>query len=202
MNSPVNHTIIRDCWEIIRQTEPKSLSDPRLPLLNIAGALSYFRLDPLPAMETSKSMSGSPSLPRKPDLEDLTDLTLTSLRRHIHAQTEPDAVAAWAEMSMRFCELRYRELRAVVASKSGSNRRASQTLLLHVAAFLMDQYIDVKDIRLLNTVLKLAELDWVLDKQRVKDSLARGKGDFIEALIQFRVLLATEYALSQLDIAG
>jgi len=193
----MHNIVIRDCWNIIRQTEPQLLADPRLPLSNIEKCLSHFGLPLLPTMDTRPvELLESPYF-MKPSFKDLTDEILVSLRRHIYAKTELATVAHWAETLMRFCEIRYRTLRVRAIGKL-KTKDAAQIHVLHLAAFLMDQAIDTNDLRLLNTVLKLADLKWLLARPTITKRLLGGKNGFLSALFQFRIVLTTEYAISLL----
>jgi len=189
--------VIRDCWNIIRQTEPQLLDDPRLPLANIEKCLLHFGMPLLPTRDTATDDVPATPYSVEPSFKHLTDDILVSLRRYIYAKMELATVAHWAETLMRFCEIRYRTLRARAIGKLNTKDTA-QLHVLHLAAFLMDQAIDTNDLRLLNTVLKLADLKWLLTRPIIKKRLSRGKDGLVSALFQFRIVLTTEYAISQL----
>jgi hypothetical protein len=194
----MNHLLVRDCWRIIRETDPSRLNDARLPLANLDDCLAYFELSPLPVAETHGGDRPGISSPATPSFKGLTDEFLLALRRHLFAQSESSLVTQWAETLMRFCEVRYHSLRSRAISKCGS-KEAAQLHLLHLAAFLMDQAIETRDVRPLNTTLKLTDIKWLLDTRTIARNLTRTDSRFVAALFQFRLVLTSEYALDQLS---
>ena len=189
-------TILRDCWTIICKKDAEFLATEYQPLSHIDPYLTHFDLSPIPmpaVMENGWASMGFV----EPSFKDLTDDILYSLRNQIYTQMEPELVANWAEKLMRFCEIRYRTLKRRSLEKCKS-RTAAQLHVLHLAAFLMDQSNATKDLRFLNTVLKLLDFRWVLEKDLLPKELGDATSRRSLALFQFRVLLTTEYAIDLL----
>lgn len=188
--------LIRECRDLILRIDPGRLAAKPFPLLHIDDLLSCFDLPPLRLPDLDVVTPGEiPDV--KPSFKNLTDDILLCLRHAVHAQTEQVAVSKWAERLLRFCELRYRTLYERSIGKCGT-RVAAELHLLHLAAFLADQAIHSGDVRVLNTVLKLSDLNWLLDRKAIKRKLCGNGEEFYSALFQFRVILATECALHRL----
>ena len=194
----MNKQLVQNCWDIIRDIEPHILNDPRLPLTHLDDCLAYFQL---PLMPLAKADSGD--LPDvlgavAPSFKGLTDDLLVALRRDVLSGTKSSVAAQWAEKLMRFCEVRYRSLKTRSVAKCVT-QDAAQLHQLQLAAFLMDQAIATRDLRLLNTVLKLADLKWILNRKTIDRNLRRKDGHCIAALFQFRIILTTESIVDRLS---
>lgn len=187
--------VIRDCWKVILQKDIRLLNDARLPLINIQDYLAYFKLSSLPSMEL-KTDAAPDIHSTEPGFANLTDEILLGLRYHIYAGTELETVAGWAEKLMRFCEIRYATIKQRSLEK-WNDPVSAQLGMLHLSAFLLDYALCANDVRFLNTVLKLADLKWIMNTRAIKKKLSDGK-DLISALFQFRILLMTEYAMDRL----
>ena len=193
----MDSAVIGDYWEFVRQADRTLLADTFLPLPALEDCLRCYGLLPLPPLQITTAVACDIHS-AKPAFKNVNEDILVSLRRHTEARTELASVSRWAEKLLRFCELRHRSLRQRAAKVCGSQATA-QLRLLHLAAFLMDQFFYTKDLRLLNTVLKLADWQWILDEGQLKRGLRRTDGATVAALLQFRMLLTTEYALHQLS---
>ena len=185
--------VIKECWNIILNSDKKRLEDSRLPLAGIDAYLSYFELLLFPALEATLETDLDIRSP-EPAFKNLTEEILLGLRHRIYTRTELDVVAVWAETLLRFCEVRFTSLRKRAMDKWKANTTARLNML-HLSAFLMDYCILTKDIRFLNTVLKLSDLKWVF-RRGLKTDLRKGN---IPALFQFRVALMAEYVIRQLE---
>ena len=191
----MNDSVIRDCWDVILQKDTRLLNDARLPLINIQDSLAYFKLSPLPPMELK--MDAAPDIhSTEPGFANLTDEILLWLRYHIYTGAELDTVALWVEKLMRFCEIRYATLKQRSVEK-WNDPASAQMGMLHLSAFLLDYALCANDVRFLNTVLKLADLKWIVNTKTIEKKLSDGKY-LVSALFQFRILLMTEYAMQQL----
>ena len=189
-------SMVTECWEKILQLDPRSLVDAPSPLINIEPYCVAFDLPSLPLPETRpETLSDIPAT--EPGFRTLTDDILLSLRRHIYARTDLATVSTWTETLLRFCEVRYRTLRER-SKQCCESRAAARQRLLHLAAMLMDQAIYASDVRLLNIVLKLADIGWVLNRSRIRAKLDRNGRHLVSALFQFRIVLMTEYAMQRL----
>lgn len=193
----MDDAVIVDCWDIVQRADGGLLRDIFLPLPGLEACLACFDLPALPAADVTMPASFDPGSV-KPAFKNVTDDILLSLRHHAAAQTELPAVSQWVEKLMRFCEIRHRDLKGR-ALKVCHTRDAAQLRLLHLAALLMDQCFHTKDLRLLNTVLKLADLKWVLDREGVKARLGSTGQEAVVGMLQFRTILTTEFAMHQLN---
>jgi hypothetical protein len=192
----MNDSVIKDCWNVILQKDSRLFNDSRLPLFNIHDYLAYFKLPPLPPMEM-KMDAATDIRSTEPGFSNLTDEILIGLRCNIYAGTKLDTVALWAEKLMRFCEIRYATLKQRSVEK-WNNPTSAQLHLLHLSVFFLDYAVCANDARFLNTILKLADLKWVIHTKTIKQKLSSVDQDFVSALFQFRILLITEYAMEQL----
>lgn len=192
----MTNKLIRDCWEAIQQIPSDRLQGEFEPLLHMEPYLQCFGLAPLPAMAISKRSTPELDL-AEPSFKGLGDSQLYALRSHAYGRTKLELVEQWSEKLMRFCEVRYSSLRQRSLRKC-QTRAAAQVHILHLSTFLMDQAFQLQDVRYCNTVLKLADLPWVLSRSRLLAELQTETKDASSALFQFRVLLATENFLMQL----
>jgi hypothetical protein len=192
----MSHSLITTCWTIIGQHDQKSLTTDFDPLYHIDQYLQYFDLAPLSLPEHhSKNVLSINSL--EPGFKNVSNDILYSLRHHIYTQTKLEKVEKWAEKLMRFCEIRYASLKKRTIKKCRTSS-AAQLLILHLSSFLMDQSRSIDDLRYLNTVLKLLDLRWILNKKRLISNLSNSK-ELSSALFQFRIVLMTECILNQID---
>ncbi len=185
--------LVGECWKVILQKGQGLLEDYRGPLVHLCEAPSYFNLPPLPTLRFDVEVR-SDALSQKASFKNLSEDTLLALRMNIYAKTDLDRTAHWAETLMRFCEVRYSSLRKRAVRKC-DNRRAAGLHLLQLSAFLLDYGLYARDIRFLNTVLKLSDLAWIVNRESLVRNLDRTEADFISALFQVRLLLITEYAV-------
>ncbi len=180
----------------IRKKEKHVASADYDPLYNIEQYLAYFELPPL--QETTKSRHVLEEIQSvKPSFRKLTNDVVFSLRQHIYTQTDLTTVDKWSEKLMRFCEIRYSTLQGRVLKKC-KTASAARLLILHMSSFFIDQHLSTKDIRPLNTALKLGELRGQASKKTIVDMIFTSN-NIAHILLQFRVSLATEYALSKLS---
>jgi len=130
----------------------------------------------------------------------MTVADLTALRTILHQSPDkPDpTLTVWSETLMRFCELRLPTLSKRSRHKWGG-RREARTGLLHLAAFLADCNQAFADIRYLNTSLKLLDLTPLANFSSSIKGLPSHADDVHEVLLQTRILLITEAALTRLE---
>ena len=183
-------------WKIILQRDVRDLQDSRLALMGLDQYLAYFQLPGPPPLEFKMDMSPDDHF-ADPGFENLTEKILVHLRQWIYAQRELDTAALWAEKLMRFCEVRYSILERRAYRKWG-DKKIARSNLLQLTAFLLDYSLLTKDIRFLNTVLKLADLKWLFNIKTIKKELTQEGEQFLLALFQFRIALLSEYALSRI----
>ncbi len=196
----MDQAIIARWWEQARRASAGSLAASFSPFPRLPECLADLGLKPLP------SIRSEPPTPVdidsvEPAFKNLTDEFVLALRHHAEAGTQTTTVAAWAEKLLRFCEVRHHTLRARTL-KSCPQPAVAQRRMLHVAAFLTDEFLRSGDLRLLNTVLKLADLKWICRPRALDKALASSANDS-SALLQLRLILATEYALHRMrkDVA-
>ena len=193
----MGNTIIKDCWNVIQEKEEMVLVKGYQPLSFIDDYLLYFDLPLLPGLNIkSEALTDINSV--APSFIALTDDMIYSLRHHIYTKTKLDIVDKWAEKLMRFCEVRYSTLKKRSIDKC-ETKLAAQLHVLHLTCFFMDQSFSAKDLRFLNIVLKLADLEWVLNKRENLSVLIEKNSDLNSALFQFRIILMIECAINQLQ---
>jgi len=193
----MGNTIINNCWNVIQKKEKVFLVNNYQPLSFIDDYLSYFDLPLLPGLNIkSEALTDINSV--DPSFKALTDDIIYSLRHHIYTKTKIDIVDKWAEKLMRFCEVRYSTLKKISISKC-ETKVAAQLHILHLACFFMDQSFSTKDIRFLNIVLKLADLEWVFNKRENVSALIEKNNDLNSALFKFRIILMIECAINKLQ---
>lgn len=188
---------IRDYWCIIQSKDMADLSDPLLPLEHIENCLKHFNLDAIP-LRAVRQESKSDILSREPSFAEVTEEVLLWLRLHLYAEKEMAMVAVWADKLMRFCEVRYKTLRKRSLDKC-KNSWEAHLLMLHLTAFLLDYALYTRDIRFLNTALKLEDQRWIFNKKTISTRLSGDQKPIISGLFQFRILLVTEYAMDRLS---
>jgi hypothetical protein len=188
---------IKDLWQRIGALTSEQLSDPRLPLEHIGACLEFFDLKPLQSgrkrfVEKSKIFTSDPSF------KALDHDILLDLRYYLYTGEALDSTAVWAEKLLRFCEVRLNSLRQRAKEKCG-NLHEGRYLMLHLAAFLLDYAEYAKDLRYLNTVLKLLDQKWLFDARSIQTGLHGKEGEVPAALLEFRLLLVTECMLGRLE---
>ncbi len=188
---------IRDYWTIIAQKDRSELDHYLKPLSHLEKFLAAFELavnQPDLNLVAPAQKIGDV----KPAFKNLTDEILLQLRYNVYAQKEPEQVSQWAEKLMRFCEVRYHELKKRSLAKIG-NAQAARLHFLHLMVFLMDYGVFTGDPRYLNIVLKLSEQRWAFEEARMGKELKHSGSQLLAGLFQFRIFLLTEYALNQIS---
>lgn len=214
--------MLADCWEILLRSDPTLLDHPLRPLDHVEPCIRYFGLPPRGADGEARlpleTPAGTPRDPAgrapaaisdaweattaaTPSFKALDDAILLSLRQSLGDPDKLPTLDVWAEKLLRFVELRRRSLRSRALRKCGSPA-AARLHVLHLACFLMDYAIFSHDLRFLNTVLKLADMGWVLRQSTLTKHLQARDDRFLEALFQFRLLLMTECAVARLSEEG
>ena len=154
-----------DFWNQIYKLDPAVFEDYRAPLIGIDDSLCFFGLIPLPEIEFNPEIT--PEIHNlQPSFKYLTENILISLRQLLYNRSEMDTVAIWAEKLMRFCEIRYATLKKRAFAK-WEERNTVQLNMLHLMAFLLDYYSYTKDLRYLNIILKLFDLNWIIKPNKI-----------------------------------
>ena len=185
---------IQEYWEIIRSNEH---TDHYLkPLSHLQKYLTAFKIT---VPDEHLNLTEAPQeIDAKPAFKNLTDEVLLRLRYAIYYQMETELLSQWAEKLMRFCEVRYHELKKRTIAKLG-NPLAARLHFLHLMVFLMDYGLFSRDARYLNLILKLIRQHWVFKEDRTEKELKQGNSELLAGLFQFRLLALKEYALEQIS---
>ena len=196
MNGTAGHVIRLSRWwkQIARRGIP-SAAERLEPLMNIGEAAAYFDLQPSPRVQAGVI---PPMPPGEPGFKNLSQETLLALRLNLQAQPDLDLVGLWAEKLMRYCEIHLPRL-AKRASEKWGDKSGARLQVLQLASFLLDYYFHTRDLRYLNTALKLADLGWLVNPKRLARELDGEQEQFAMALFQFRILLMSEYAIERLQ---
>jgi hypothetical protein len=196
----MNEADLRALWASIQMIDMKLITSENQPLWNLEPCLQSFGLDPLSLPALSREVAPE-VFSKDASFKESSDAILLSLRQCLYDAKEMPSVSNWADKLMRFCEIRLPSLRQRAVEKCGS-RNAANLLMLQVSAFMLDYALYSKDARYLNTVLKLADLRWVVDERSIPRKLNGNPQDVASALFQFRVLLVIEYAMRKLSGEG
>ena len=185
---------IQEYWEIVLRNEQ---TDHYLkPLSHLQKYLAAFNIivddAHLNLVEAPQEISV------KPAFKNLTDEILLRLRYNIYYQMDTELLSQWAEKLMRFCEVRYHELKKRAVAKLG-NPLAARLHFLHLMVFLMDYGLFSRDARYLNLILKLSRQHWAFKEDRIKEELRQENSELLAGLFQFRLLVLKEYALEQIS---
>jgi hypothetical protein len=192
--------ILKEWWDSILEKESILPKQQGGPLVNLRESERYFSLQPL-------AQQGFPNpvqlhFPSKaPAFKNLSPNDPADLRWCVYVGEKLPDVSLWAEKLMRYCEINHSILRKRALSKCGDSRSA-QLEMLQVGAFLLDFYYFSGDARFLNTVLKLCDLNWVVNERSILRNLRSGGPELTPALFQVRLLLMSEHALCLLDSEG
>ncbi len=193
---PMNDNDINALWASIRILGPEKVATGLSPLEHLEPCLNAFGLRSLDLPVIDWQVEPD-MLTKEASFKESNHAILLNLRRCLYAGKEMETVRNWAEKLMRFCEVRLPSLRQRAIEKCGNPANAN-LLVLHVTAFLVDYALNSKDLRFLNTALKLADLNWVINERSIARKLNGNMSDIEMALFQFRVLLSIEYAMTEL----
>lgn len=188
---------LKKCWELILQKDITEFKDYRFPLVNLRGCESYFGFQSLPlhkfTLENDFNIASE-----KPTFKNLTENKILTLRKYVYEEERNDSLDFWAEKLMRFCELYLPSLKKKALEKWKDKTSARLQMLL-LSTFLLDYSFYSKDLRFLNTVLKLSDFDWIVSEKTVERRLKNSDVTFVCALLEFRVRLMTHCAVSKLS---
>lgn len=197
---PMNDNDINALWASIQMMGSEKVATELSPLEHLAPCLNAFGLQTmdLPAIDWQVEPD---MLAKEASFKESSHAILLSLRRCLYAGKEMETVRNWAEKLMRFCEVRLPGLHKRAIEKCG-NPASANLLVLHITAFLADFALASRDLRFLNTALKLTDLNWVINERSIARKLNGCPSDLDSALFQFRVLLSIEYAITELAGEG
>ena len=183
--------------DVIRQNAGERLNHHYGPLLHMWGAEEGLGLNSRPV--SSPIVQAPESVYVEPQFKTVTGECLTYLRFCLFAGEETELVGVWAEKIMRYCEVWKSEIKTRAFSRWPSSDNPVLQML-QLTAFLLDYYFHSLDLRYLNTVLKLADMKWLVDPSRVEDDLRSGDdATFVSGLFQVRILFLRERALKKLE---
>lgn len=134
---------------------------------------------------------------KKPSFKNLEQADFTVLRYWLFEGENDLQTYDWAETLMRFSEINQNSLMEKARIKFQSRSKA-RLFLLEMSAFLLDFYFMRKDLRFLNTVLKLIDLPGLFTRHTISKDLAGNIDQISIALLQIRVMLMSRAALHQL----
>jgi methionyl-tRNA formyltransferase len=196
----IDQELLAAWWKTLQDSNSDILQDWRAPLEHTAQAAAFFDLpilprQPLPANNPAQppetSLAGI-----QPSFKALTPEILHSLRQLLFQADQPGIVQDWAEKLMRYCEIFLPGLQDRTLKKCGSSLPA-RLLMLQLAAFLLDASFFYKDVRFLNTVLKLLDLRWLVNLRLIRGQLEQRGEIALAAAFQVRLFMMSEYALVQ-----
>jgi folate-dependent phosphoribosylglycinamide formyltransferase PurN len=187
-------------WRVIQEKAPELVLDGRAPLAHTAQAAAYFNLPELPVRSPAQALQVSLD-GLQPSFKALAPEILLGLRARLYRADGLEIVRSWAEKLMRYCEIYLPRLEQRALKKCGGSLDA-RLLVLQLAAFLLDASLVFRDLRFLNTVLKLLDQRWLANPGLVLDELTRRTaGGYaaiaLAAAFQVRLFLVSEYALAQ-----
>jgi len=193
MTATMELEAVRSFWPtLLRHQESLSLS-AELPLVGLRGLEPTFELAALDA-DPGLPQSGDVEPGAYPKFSRVSQSSIAGLRRLIQSRSSSERPGEWAERLLRFCELRLPTLqrRSLEAHGDPENVRS---LYGQIVALLLDRYRVCGDLRLLNTVLKLADLPWT----RSTLSPAAEDDKLVSAALCARNRLLTAQALRELE---
>lgn len=85
---------------------------------------------------------------------------LVSLRIKVAKNDLDDVVQDWCEKILRYVEIRYAQLKTNEIKFNRTNEQSIKNFTQIVNLFI-DYYLKSKDLRFINTALKLMDLDWI-----------------------------------------
>jgi hypothetical protein len=188
---------VQKCRQTIDKIDKKYLLKPPWPLLHINRYLSCPDDDRSIAPCVADLDIENVSLPEDPSFKELTEEILLYLRMSIYQGCVDDINDRWSEKLMRFCEIRFHELEKISTKKCG-NKSSAKLHMLHCTAYLIDKAIFAKDIRLVNTVMKLCDLKWLFDGSIYRGKIGSKEHDIKAGLFQFRIIVLLDYTLKKL----
>jgi hypothetical protein len=197
---PLDNKLLSCWWKILLHMDDAVILGDKMPFAGMELCLEHFRL-PLPAVPQFEMVKPTGKDLPEPSFENLTIFILTDLRKSIYLRLNRTLTSAWAEKLLRFCEIRLSSLETRARRKWGDIQNARLNFL-QVAAFLLDYGMQTRDLRYLNTVLKLCDQKWVINPRSIKGGLRKGGENAIAALFQIRILLLSGYALDMLQEAN
>lgn len=187
---------LREWWATIVRAGATRLSDHRGPLVGLERVLNGLELDPIDGlvMETPRIPE---ALGRDPKFKNLTGDCLPYLRYKLLEGKDTELAGRWAEKVLRYCEIQRANLRSRVQQRWADKKRA-KLVMLQVMAFLLDYCDHTRDLRYLNTSLKLADQSWIITPRTVSRRLQSGdQDDFVTALFEFRNTAMIEHTLRE-----
>ena len=188
--------ILKDCWQVIMDSNLPIESVDCLPLANIHPYLAYFQLQQL---DCKKKIDISPVVSLEtPSFYQLTHDKLISLRLMIYKNIHSNELDRWVEKLIRFIEINLSSLKKKVRHQWNSIDIA-RLVCLHVSALLLDFAIFKDDLRCLNTVLKIMDMKWIF-KKNLDYTLMKEINS--TTLFQFRLFLVSEYIFDQIRVAN
>lgn len=190
-----------ESWNVIVDRYDVWIADHRAPLCGFDDFMRNHGITPsrpCPCYGILQPSAKSELLrSQTPSFGNLSEDTLISLRLFLQANVEAEQTQRWAEKLMKFCEVQYHRLYKR-ALQQWQDPGISRLQLLQLSAFLLDYAIEMKDLRFLNTTLKLSDSPWFIVKYPFFTRLPSKNNDLICALFQFKIAFQLDYSIAQL----
>jgi hypothetical protein len=191
-----NTTIIQNCWNTIKNTHEKKLNDNFQVLLNIQPYLNYFKLTPVSFKTNLITTSLNTKI--EPHFENVTNNIIFELKNSIYSKSKLTHTKHWAEKLLKFFEIQHKNLKQRTSQKRPPN--IDNTInILHILTFLIEYGIYLNDLRYLNVTLKVLDVNWVFNPNNIEHNLKKNKSNFKLGLLQFNLILISEFWLQTLE---
>ncbi len=193
-----NIAYLKEWWTILLQDNLYETEDTKMALYGLNEKAKKFGLIPFNGT-ISNDFKITESLSKQPSFKNTSSEILYSLIV-ILQNSEPQTylVKLWSEKLLRFCEIKYPVIEEEAMEKWGGKITA-QLGLLELGAFLLDCYFSFKDIRYLNTVLKLIDLPFIYKPKAVSNYLKKTGDKLLISLFTIRLVLFIEFALKEIE---
>ncbi len=189
---------LAEWWASIQNRWNEAYGHPWAPLMNLAGCEEKLDM-PHESLPEAGFLEWDPgSLPDDASFKATTMDVLLALRKNLAERQNEQITLAWAEKLMRYCEIYNTSLKKRAIQKWGSLQE-TRSGMLHLASFLLDVYFDSRDIRFLNTTLKLMDKAWIFTASDTTRNLGKSGSPYTWALFQFRLSLMCACALEALN---
>lgn len=190
----------RVLWDTLVTTGIGLLDDKRGPLVGLSEAATHLGLSPLPRLKFGGELDVSDGLPIGA-LSELDETGLILLRKYLYYSKPDDRLSDWAEKLLLYCEIHRLRLRKKLVARFGDKVR-SELFLLQMVALLIDFYNSYKDVRFLNSGLKVYYSHWRRAFRGLSLNSQKYPLNFVCTLFHVRFLLLSERALQQLSVSS
>lgn len=199
----VIHPQIQPSWDIILNSSTVLTSDKFGCLVHLETIIDFYHLSPLSVPITTPNFDKQNVVLQdlKPSFKNISEEILLTLRTCIYKKQSVLEVRLWCEKLMRFCELRMSQLKQRFQDKLHQPQRM-RVFGLQLISLFLDHFSHSKDYRYLNVALKMQDLGWLYQRDKISALLQSKTDRHPIGLFHFRILLMTEFAFSQMDHHG